>query len=90
MPIILPALKSQRGQTNNGVYKIVGTVTGVDSSRLVRLHDRVTGRELRQAWSVNGTIQFRYLSYDEYCGYAIDHTNVWNLAAVDRCVLTPE
>lgn len=80
---------------DGGPYRVAGTVK-IDGSpptpvrRRVRLHDVVTGRLVRQAWSdADGAFSFERIRAGEYLVVSDDHTRLYNAVVADRVLAVP-
>lgn len=73
-----------------GPGKVSGTVTiaatGAPVARRVRLHDRRSGRLIRETWSAaDGAYEFTHLKLGiEYVVYALDYTSTYDGVIADR------
>ena len=78
-----------------GTGIVSGTVTisatGAPLSRRVRLHDRSTGRLLRETWSgADGVYSFTHMELGrKYIVYALDYTGTYDAVAADRVTAVP-
>lgn len=80
-----------RDDIDGGTFSISGSVylkgpPQVVASRRVRLHDRISGRCVRETWSdaATGSYAFPAIKTGLYYIVAFDHTDAYNAVVKDR------
>ena len=77
-----------------GAYKIIEPVTLLNSpvSRRVRLHDQISGRLVREAWSdaETGNVTFSHILEGPWVLYALDHTGEYEAVAISDRLATAD
>lgn len=88
---VLPAV-ARYDAIDGGGFSISGTVylkgpPQTPVPRRVRLHDRATGRPVRETWSTaDGHYEFTKIAAGLYYVVTFDHTNNFNAVIADRIV----
>ncbi|HOW77369.1 MAG TPA: hypothetical protein PK959_15845 [Candidatus Competibacteraceae bacterium] len=77
-----------------GACQIVEPVTRLNApaSRRVRLHDQISGRLVREAWSdaESGNVTFSHILEGPWVLYALDHTGEFEAVAISDRLATAD
>ena len=72
---------------DGGPYQATGNVINTDVTQLIRLHERQSGRVIRETWSNAGAYTFTHIKYNDYYIAGLDHTNTLAAKIADHILL---